>query len=168
MILLLLALTCGVERQDVKVLKDHPIIGPTVKSSITLLRTLVPPATLPIRRLNVEKYVVEVQGTIAGYKLESDGDIHIVLENGVKGTIIIESAAPSCAPTTWQQTLFTHVRNQLRTILPYDATPAYRKLSPGIPVVVEGFVFFDKIHGQTGVAPNGVEIHPIISIQKVR
>jgi hypothetical protein len=29
---------------------------------------------------------------------------------------------------------------------------------------VRGVGFFDKIHGQTGVARNGIELHPVLSI----
>jgi hypothetical protein len=28
-----------------------------------------------------------------------------------------------------------------------------------------GVLFFDKLHGQTGVAGNGVELHPVISLE---
>jgi hypothetical protein len=34
-----------------------------------------------------------------------------------------------------------------------------------LPVVVTGVGFFDFIHGQTGVAPNGIELHPIVDIK---
>ncbi|MCU1348047.1 MAG: hypothetical protein JWO56_1077, partial [Acidobacteria bacterium] len=33
-----------------------------------------------------------------------------------------------------------------------------------VPVQVKGVGMFDFLHGQTGVAPNGIEIHPILSI----
>ena len=36
--------------------------------------------------------------------------------------------------------------------------------NPTIPVRMTGVGFFDFIHGQTGVAPNGIEIHSILSI----
>lgn len=29
--------------------------------------------------------------------------------------------------------------------------------------VITGVGFFDEIHGQTGVAPNGIELHPVLS-----
>jgi hypothetical protein len=32
------------------------------------------------------------------------------------------------------------------------------------PVQITGVGFFDFIHGQTGVAPNGIELHPVLSI----
>jgi hypothetical protein len=28
-----------------------------------------------------------------------------------------------------------------------------------------GLIFFDKLHGQAGVAPNGVELHPILKVE---
>ena len=31
-------------------------------------------------------------------------------------------------------------------------------------VDVRGIGFMDPVHGQTGVAPNGVELHPVIGI----
>jgi len=32
-------------------------------------------------------------------------------------------------------------------------------------VKINGCGFFDFLHGQTGVAPNGIEIHPVLDIQ---
>jgi hypothetical protein len=34
-----------------------------------------------------------------------------------------------------------------------------------IPVTVTGIPFFDVFHGQTGIANNGIELHPILAIQ---
>ena len=34
-----------------------------------------------------------------------------------------------------------------------------------MPVTVTGVRFFDFLHGQTGVAPNGIELHPVLDIQ---
>jgi len=31
--------------------------------------------------------------------------------------------------------------------------------------VVTGVAFFDFLHGQTGVAPNGIELHPILGFR---
>ncbi len=35
-------------------------------------------------------------------------------------------------------------------------------------VEVTGVGFFDFLHGQTGVAPNGIELHPMLAIQAVK
>jgi hypothetical protein len=29
-----------------------------------------------------------------------------------------------------------------------------------------GVIFFDKVHGQTGGAPNGVELHPVLQVDE--
>jgi hypothetical protein len=34
-----------------------------------------------------------------------------------------------------------------------------------VPVRVTGVGFFDHLHGQTGVAPNGIELHPLLDIE---
>jgi len=34
--------------------------------------------------------------------------------------------------------------------------------------VVTGVAFFDFKHGQTGVAPNGIELHPILGFRCLR
>jgi len=30
---------------------------------------------------------------------------------------------------------------------------------------ITGVAFFDRVHGQIGVAPNGIELHPVLSIK---
>jgi len=49
------------------------------------------------------------------------------------------------------------------------SVPTYRyiRLRKPIKVRVTGVVFFDRVHGQIGVAPNGVELHPVLDIEKV-
>ena len=34
-----------------------------------------------------------------------------------------------------------------------------------VPVQVTGVGFFDILHGQTGVAPNGIELHSVLDVQ---
>jgi hypothetical protein len=43
-----------------------------------------------------------------------------------------------------------------------EATIAFHQVN--IPVTLTGLGFFDFPHGQRGVAPNAVELHPVISI----
>ncbi|HET9096986.1 MAG TPA: hypothetical protein VFN37_10015, partial [Candidatus Baltobacteraceae bacterium] len=44
---------------------------------------------------------------------------------------------------------------------------SFTNFKSGIVVDVTGVAFFDALHGQTGVAPNGIEIHPVLSIDFV-
>jgi len=38
-------------------------------------------------------------------------------------------------------------------------------LSPPVGIRVTVVLFFDKLHVQIGVAPNGVELHPVIGLE---
>jgi hypothetical protein len=42
--------------------------------------------------------------------------------------------------------------------------------TPPHPIVIEivGTGFFDRLHGQSGMAPNGLEIHPVLSLRVVQ
>ena len=42
--------------------------------------------------------------------------------------------------------------------LPVPVSPA--------TIVVTGIGFFDFLHGQTGAAPNGIELHPVLNIER--
>ena len=43
--------------------------------------------------------------------------------------------------------------------------PAFMTSVPSTPARVTGVGFFDRMHGQTGVAPNVIELHPILKIE---
>ena len=41
-------------------------------------------------------------------------------------------------------------------------TPTFQKVNQ--PVHASGVGFWDTVHGQNGVAPNGIELHPVLGI----
>jgi Putative Ig domain len=45
----------------------------------------------------------------------------------------------------------------------YAPTGSFQTVN--VPVTVAGVGFFDFLHGQTGVAPNGIELHAVLDIQ---
>src|SRR5437899_9524803 len=44
----------------------------------------------------------------------------------------------------------------------FTATTRYQ--TANIPVQIKGVGMFDFLHGQTGVAPNGIELHPVLDV----
>lgn len=153
-LLLAAALSCGVERQPVKVGADpaaasvdlkHPVL-----STVDALRDLHAPDK-PAARTKLEERLVVINADLVLVKHESDGDYHLVLREGSR-TMIAEIPDPRCVPA----------RSPF-----YAGVQRARKQMAGIhagPVRVTGVLFFDFIHGQTGVAPNGVELHPVLDI----
>ncbi len=167
---ILLALACGTERWDVKTLVDAPSLA-TQRATISSVAQLV---GLPAPRYSnagprsaQESQVVGVTAWIVGYKLEADADWHVVIQDAAGQTMIVEFPDPACSPEEVGP-VFAKARAQFLALVPAVPTPRLRRLARPVPVSVAGVVFMDKIHGQTGVAPNGVELHPVTWISKRR
>jgi len=82
---------------------------------------------------------------------EADGDLHLVLSDGTR-TMIAESPSPSCVSGATP----TRRRQMAR---------ARRRVQLCAKARVSGVAFFDFKHGQTGVAPNAIELHPVLAFR---
>jgi len=106
--------------------------------------------------------LIQVAGTLTFAKREADGDYHLVLDDGHGNTMIVESPDPACAHGSVVLAQIEAVRDQLDVQLP--ALARGEVIHPNMAAVVTGIGFFDRLHGQTGVAPNGIELHPLLSV----
>jgi hypothetical protein len=79
---------------------------------------------------------------------EADDDYHVVLSDGGR-TMIAESPAASCD-------------SRAIPVRRAQIAAARSALRPCARARVTGVAFFDVPHGQTGVAPNAIELHPIL------
>ncbi len=169
-----LAHACGEERWPVKTLAD--------KSGRAISRLRPEPATIrqltsiagherkellhaESTRFPEEKHVYKVAALIIGYKVEGDSDFHIVLADPTNPqiTMIAEIPAGSCAPKDLAKT-FDGLQQAFSGMLS-KPTAKFKKLAKPIPATFVGVGFFDFLHGQTGVAPNGFELHPVIGFE---
>ena len=76
--------------------------------------------------------------------------------------MIAEIPDPACVGCRQPAaTGITKARNE------FDAkyTPTSSFQTANVPITVTGVGFFDFLHGQTGVAPNGIELHAVLDIQ---
>ncbi len=158
--------TCGVERWSVKVGTDPDasLCDLTKATPVTLatMRGWPAPASPPLnaRVAPYETTVWVVNGTLIDYKKESDVDYHLVLQDGAGTTIVTEIPCPCCGVGSPFQSMMANARSTFDARL--TATTSFQ--NPNIPVRLTGVGFFDFLHGQTGVAPNGIEVHSILSI----
>jgi hypothetical protein len=143
--------SCGVERWTVKTLQDRPRLFRSRKTTIHFLITRPRPANLPDTRLRFEHHVYTVTAAVVLVRPEDDSDLHLVLQQG-GNHMIAEAPSPSCdkhaTPTR---------RRQMRVARKHVRLCARAQ--------VTGVAFFDFDHGQTGVAPNAIELHPIIGFR---
>jgi hypothetical protein len=158
---------CGVERWSVKTGTDPDSglvnLSSTTSTTISNMRAFAAPSPIPAnnRVQPAETTVWVISATLTQYKLESDSDYHLILDDGAGHTMIAEIPSPSCVGTSSPfASGISHARSQFDAA--YTATTSFQ--TANVPVQITGIGMFDFLHGQTGVAPNGIELHPVIDI----
>ena len=160
--------SCGVERWSVKTGTDADAglinLQSTIQTTIASLISLPAPMTLPPnnRIQPTETTVFQVQATLTEYRIEADSDYHLILSDGAGDTMISEIASPACVGSS--SVLLSGIKNA-RSEFDAHYTPTSSFQTANVPVTVTGVGFFDSVHGQTGVAPNGIELHAVLDIQ---
>ncbi len=159
---------CGGFRFSVKTGTDpdarHIHLGSVRPATVAALTALPAPRTLPTnsRIPPTETTVFRVHATLDRYAyIPIDSDYHLILKDAAGHTMITEIPDPACVggssplkPAVAQARATFDAR--------YQATGNLQ--NAGVPVTVIGIGFFDRLHGQVGVAPNGIELHPVLHI----
>ena len=146
-------------------------------TTIANLCGLAVPAVLPPegRSAGAEMTVWQLDATLTGYKLEADGDYHLVIADDQGHTMIAEIPDPAdLAQGSFFVQQITAARDafdaQFGVLTPAPAPAADAAVAPPAlirvahQVTLTGLGFFDFAHGQDGVAPNAIELHPVTSI----
>jgi hypothetical protein len=158
---------CGVERWSVKTGTDADVglvnLNSSTNTTIAALRAPAAPNPIPANNRVSPWETTEwvLNATLTQYKLESDSDYHLVLKDAGGLTMIVEIPSPSCvgAGSPFLAGI-TNARNEFNAR--FTATTSFQ--TANIPVQIKGVGMFDFLHGQTGVAPNGIELHPVLDI----
>ena len=143
--------SCGIERWAVKTLQDRPHLLRNRLTTVKYLVTRRPPSYIPSSRLPFEHHVFTVVARVAFVREEADSDYHFILqEDGYH--MIGETPAPYCDrhTTLHYRRLMAKARRRARTCAKARVT---------------GVAFFDFDHGQDGVAPNAIELHPMLGFR---
>ncbi len=158
---------CGVERWSVKTGTDPDAskvnLNSPTSTTIASMRAFTAPNPIPAnnRVSPAETTVWVINATLTEYKLESDSDYHLVIQDASGNTMITEIPMPPCVGSSSPFLPgITNARSEFDAKL--TATTSFQ--TANIPVRIQGVGMFDFLHGQTGVAPNGIEIHPILDI----
>ena len=164
---IILANGCGVERWPVKTGADADrghVSTKVVATTEASLVKLPKPSHYPTnnRIAPTELHVFQITATVTQYKEEADSDIHLVLHDSVGHSMIAEIPAPNCVSTVsrWRANIASSRTTWTHT---YPLSSSWHHISR--KVTLRGLGFFDVPHGQTGVAPNAIELHPVIRVQ---
>lgn len=166
---------CGVERWAVKTGTDSTVgqvkLTPVVDATVGQLGN---PQAYPnpgepalkahaaSRFAPVELTTYRVKATLTGYKREADSDLHLVLQESGASMIAEIPKAPCVAAGSPFRGAITNARQAFDAKYPLAEEPRLHRLSQ--QVTVTGVGFFDYAHGQTGVAKNAIELHPVLQV----
>jgi hypothetical protein len=162
---------CGSERWTVKTLTDAAAskvaFAAQKPKSVEGLRHLKPPRVLKAttsRKAGVERTVYRVTALLMSMRREDDSDIHLVLADPkLGGSMIAELPSASCTigATARERDAMDQARADLAAAC--GGLPGVRPVTLNGTATLTGVGFFDPIHGQGGVAPNGIELHPVLT-----
>jgi hypothetical protein len=143
---------CGTERWTVKTLQDRPALLPIQTTTIAALITQAKPSPLPGNRAPFERHQFRITAQVVRVHSEDDGDLHLVLQDAAGHTMIAEAPTAACnaGATTQRRQQMAQARTAVKVC--------------GKAEIV-GVAFFDFFHHQDGVAPNEIELHPILSFK---
>jgi hypothetical protein len=155
--------SCGSERWDIKTgIDSHAATVSLVPQPNTIAALIALPAAGAgtNREVPTESTVWELKNvTLTELKLETDNDYHMVLSDGSK-TLIAEIPSVKCATTSVWKCFMSRARSEVDARYTVSTSPTY----PATTITVRGVGFFDLIHGQNGVAANGIELHPVLEL----
>src|SRR5262245_64352158 len=158
---------CGVARWSVKTRRapaGRRLSLIPRATTIRALRQKQAPGYLGLRRgRGVERTTFRVRAKLVEMKLEDDSDVHLVIADPTRtgATLIAELPSQSCTAGATPQARLKMRRARAAFIAACGSpTSSFKKLTG--TATVTGVGFFDQIHGQTGVAPNGIELHPVV------
>ena len=163
---------CGVERWDVKTLSDAGAGSvnftpqPTTVNALRALPAPVVGDSTP-RMAGVETTTYTVRAALVEMKLADDKDIHLVIADPAdpSHTMIAEFPDVGCAGAvnSAKKGQMQAARAALVSACGSASSSSFRILT-GLATIT-GVGFFDQIHGQVGVAPNGIELHPVLHFE---
>jgi hypothetical protein len=163
------ATTCGEERWAVKTLSDKRERLVNFKPKNTTVNRLrkkpspgVGSSTPRIKGVETTNWRIKV--SLVEMKLEDDHGIHLVVSAPGKPskTMITEFPDTTCngAASSPKKAAMAKARSKLIARCGSPPTSSFRHLTGS--ATLTGVGFFDVPHGQTGVAPNAFELHPVL------
>jgi hypothetical protein len=163
------AITCGIERWPIKTLSDPDVgkvnFNPRDSSVGRLGKKTAPHVSSSTPRIDgVETTTYRVQARLVEFKREDDRDVHLVIAvpSDSAKTMIVEFPDTACpgANGSPKKKQMGAARSALISACGTPSSSSFHKLKG--TATVTGVGFWDVPHGQTGRAPNSIELHPVL------
>jgi hypothetical protein len=154
---------CGYDRWPVKTLvdKDRSRVDLTPIDITIAELVAIPiheiPSPYDHRIAPEELRVFRIKARLLKVKREQDSDLHLLVAdlNDPSKRMIAEIPAPDCALGSGHEDEYKVARETIAAV------------HPNAVLEIIGVGFFDFLHEQKGAAPNGIELHPVLSIRRL-
>lgn len=161
---------CGTERWAVKTLADpdaHKVNFHPRLTTTSHLRRLKPTG-LGARGVGPERTTYRIKARLVAAKHEDDGDFHLVVADPRHPgrTMIVEFPSSSCTRHSLKRKAMRRARTAFVRACGLPPSTYFARLHG--PATITGVGFFDSKHGQRGVAPNAIELHPVLVFTRAR
>src|SRR5580704_4946595 len=154
---------CSGYRWNVKTGQDPQAnqvnLGAVTPTTVGFLTGLPPQPSLSDnqRLAPTELTQYQITGTIVDYQLQHDNDYHVVIQdNSSSNVMITEIPDPACVPSS---SPFGAMAANARSVFTANTATAI-----GSTVAIKGVGFFDNNTLTSNVAPNKIELHPVLDI----
>jgi hypothetical protein len=158
------ASSCGVQRWASKTLTDAAARSVNLTprlSTIGALGRIAPPTVFGLRFGATERTNFRIRVRLLSAKIEADGDVHLVIASPSSGrTMIAEFPSLACTGLSLAAARMQTARAAFETACGVQSRSGFTTLTG--TATVTGVGFFDFKHHQRGVAPNGIELHPVL------
>lgn len=141
------------------------------RATVAELTRLPKPADLTdgVRHAPIETTLFQVEVEIVALKFEKgDQDVHMVIRDpkrDPKRTMVVEFADPTVVS---RSSPFRDRIVAARRALYETYRPTGRFVGGGKRRArIRGVGFFDHLHGQRGMSPNGLELHPVLHFELI-
>ena len=137
------------------------------RASVRQLGKIARPAiNTKIRNSPAEFERFAVNAILLRWAMEDDNDLHLVLQdpNDASATMVAEIPNPACSSVAPSPEADLFAAARATVIAKLGATSkTFRDVN--MPVQIVGIAFFDKTAHGGGHAPNGIELHPVLTIR---
>jgi len=163
---------CGVWRWPVKTLSDparEAVHFNPIQTSVKRMRQRAQPSitlsTDTPRTSRTEFHTWKLRARPVQATLEDDSDIHLVIAvpHHKHKTMIVEFPKKTCVASRFKRWKIAEARQQFLNNCGSVSSSSWLHLAGRVTLV--GVGFWDEKHGQTGVAPNAIELHPVLNIK---
>lgn len=163
---------CGVERWPIKTLSDPDVGAVNFRPKLTTVGALrskrAPRVGYSTPRIHgVETTTYRVRARLIEYAVEDDRDIHLVISapSNMAKTMIVEFPDPTCpgARDSRKKSAMGRARAALVAACGAPSTSFHELRGKA---TITGVGFFDVKHGQSGLAPNAIELHPVLGFKR--